>query len=79
MPKERLFKWWRIRNKIPISDVESIQEGAAYNFLKEIPRPAIFFHSKRSSLLLDFTVNKTKQDFLWLWLMTSVMRGKKQC
>lgn len=73
------FKWWRIRNKIPISDVESIQEGAAYNFLKEIPRPAIFFHSKRSSLLLDFTANKTKQDFLWLWLMTSMMRGKKQC
>ena len=70
------FSWWRIRNKIPISDVETIQEGAVDGFFKEIPRPAIFFHSKRSSLLLDFTANKTKQDFLWLWLMTSMMRGR---
>ena len=72
------FRWWSRRRKFAAVDVESIEEGAVYTGLRDIPRPVIFFGDGRNELMLDLTANKTKRNHLWTWLIVIVERGNSE-
>ena len=72
------FRWWSRRWKFKAADVASIEEGAVYTGLRDIPRPVIFFGNGRKDLMLDLTANGIKRNHLWSWLIVIVERGNAE-
>ena len=68
------FRWFSIRHKFNGKDVVEVREGALLAAEGEIPRPVVFLKGDKS-IMLDFSKNDEKRDFLELVLCSFIARS----
>ncbi len=68
------FRWCGISRKFNGKDVEEIREGALIVAEGELPRPVVFLRNGKS-IMLDFSKNDEKREFMELALSLFITRS----
>ena len=68
------FTWLSIRRRFNGKDVVEVREGALIAAEGDLPRPVVFLKNDKS-IMLDFSKNETKREFLELVLCVFIARA----